>query len=179
MKRFRLYWDKDKEEKFLNRIAGTGYVMTGYFLGVYEFRPCGNEIYTHRIDLRKNQSEQQKEEYIQFVEETGAEYVCSWNSWMYFRKKGRKFELYSDPKSKIEHYRNIFQFFRFLGCIEFVIFLAELSNVWVNGPYILMVILTVMIGAMTVLLANITFRSYRKLNQIKMESFLDEENQTF
>ena len=39
MIKFRLYYDKDKEEEFLNNMVQKGYAMTHIFLGVYWFEP--------------------------------------------------------------------------------------------------------------------------------------------
>ncbi len=40
MTKFRVGYDKDKETKWLNRMAEQGWAMTGFFLGFYRFAKC-------------------------------------------------------------------------------------------------------------------------------------------
>ena len=40
MKKFVLYFDKDKETEWLNKMAQDGWAMTDFFAGVYTFEPC-------------------------------------------------------------------------------------------------------------------------------------------
>ena len=51
MIKFRLYFDKDKEEKWLNEMADSGYEFKKFFAGFYKFLPCEKGRYIHRIDL--------------------------------------------------------------------------------------------------------------------------------
>ena len=37
MVKFRLYFDKDKETKWLNKMAAAGWAMIGFFAGFYKF----------------------------------------------------------------------------------------------------------------------------------------------
>ncbi len=114
MRKFRLYYDKEKEEAWLNKMTGQGWAMTGFFLGVFTFEPCEPGKYTYQVDLpeisgmfvRRGEA---RREYIEFVEATGAEYVCSWAVWVIFRKETEKgaFRLYTDADSQIRLYRRI------------------------------------------------------------------------
>lgn len=51
MIKFKLYYDKDQEEKFLNEMSDQGYAMKKFFLGFYTFEPCNPGEYTYRVDL--------------------------------------------------------------------------------------------------------------------------------
>ena len=51
MKKFKLYYDKDKEEAFLNEMSAKGYAMKRFFLGLYTFEKCRPGEYTYRVDL--------------------------------------------------------------------------------------------------------------------------------
>lgn len=106
MIKFRLYFDKDKEEDFLNGLASQGYAMTSFFLGFYVFDPCRPGEYTYQIDLISNKSARQKNELFDLIRESGGELVQTWGAWAFFRKKGR-FELYTDPESRVAHYTSI------------------------------------------------------------------------
>ncbi len=39
MKKFRMFYDKEKEEEWLNGMCQQGWGMTNYFGGVYTFEP--------------------------------------------------------------------------------------------------------------------------------------------
>ena len=51
MRKFRLYYDKDKEEIWLNQMCSKGWGMTRFFMGVYTFEPCIPDEYTYQVDL--------------------------------------------------------------------------------------------------------------------------------
>ena len=125
MKKFRLYLDKDKEEEWLNEMSRQGWAMTEFFAGLYIFTPCEPGQYIYRVDMWKDalhapawRNDYQK--YVEFVEETGAEYVCRWGFWLIFRKESAKgeFALYTDTESQIALYRRIRWLFLFVGILE-------------------------------------------------------------
>ena len=139
MKKFKLYFDKEKEETWLNEMCGKGLAMTKFFLGVYTFAPCEPGAYIYQIDMPPASGKlwewcQRKREYVAFVEGTGAEYVCSWGAWVIFRKESAKgeFELYTDAESKIIMYQRIRLLFLAVGLYEFVMSIIDTYNFW-NG----------------------------------------------
>ena len=132
MIKFRLYYDKDKEEKFLNDMVSKGYAMTRFFLGIYWFEKCERGEYTYQIDLIYKKNTQQLNEYYDLIRETGGELVQVWGFWAFFRKKG-PFELYTDIESQIEQYRKIRNLFLILGFSELCISFSQWSNFFING----------------------------------------------
>ena len=112
MKKFRLYFDKDAEEKWLNKMSEKGYAMEDFFLGSYTFSKCEKNQYIYRIDLLDNWRGD-REDYSSFMEETGAKFVCQWYRWVWFRKESAKgpFELYTDKESQTKQYVRIMRFF--------------------------------------------------------------------
>ena len=140
MRKFRLYIDKDKEEKWLNKMCQKGWAMTGFCLGVYTFAPCEPGKYIYRIDMpgeigKDSPNCGMKGRYVEFVEETGAEHVCNWGWWMIFRKETAKggFELYTDIESQIALYKRIQKLFLWVGCMEFLIGINNTSSVMESG----------------------------------------------
>lgn len=133
MKKFRLYFDKDKEEKWLNEMSRQGWAMREFFFGVYVFTPCEAGEYIYRVDMPGGRGPVWKvnREYIELVEETGAEFVCRWGWWMIFRKEASKgeFVLYTDTESQIELYRRIRRLFFFVGFLELSLALNNTLNV--------------------------------------------------
>lgn len=128
MRKFRLYYDKDKEETWLDDMCRQGWEMTDFFLGVYTFRPCEPGKYTYQIDMPKlprgADRDREKREYIAFVESTGAECVCTWGVYVVFKKETAKgaFQLYTDVESKISLYQRI----------RLIFFLIFLWDVWAS-----------------------------------------------
>ena len=107
-----------------------------FFMGLYTFEPCVPDEYTYQIDLPGLQGasltdrDRKKREYIEFIEETGAEYVCTWGFYMIFRKKKEKgdFKLYTDPESQIKLYQRFRKLFFAVLLLELAISVFETVN---------------------------------------------------
>ena len=89
------------------------------------------------IELKENGSEiavtnDNKKEYIDFVEATGAEYVCSWGFWLIFRKETEQgdFKLYTDKESRIKLYQRIRFLFLAFALLELGLCIFNSYNVW-------------------------------------------------
>lgn len=113
-------WNFEKEEKWLNEMATKGLALISVGPFRYEFEDSLPDEYEVRLELlKKSVDNPESESYIRFVEETGAEYIGTFNRWVYFRKKTKEgsFELYSDNSSKIK------QIERIIGSILFIVLL--------------------------------------------------------
>ena len=128
-------WDYDKEEAWLNEMAAKGLALISTGFCKYEFEECTPGEYGIQLEMLDcNAKSESGRQYISFVEETGAEHVGSWLSWVYFRKKlayGEEFRLFSDKDSLIRHLKKIIAFLLFLG----------IFNLWVG-------VFNVIIGAL-------------------------------
>ena len=124
MKKFKLYYDKDKEEAFLNEMSAKGYAMKRFFLGLYTFEKCRPGEYTYRVDLISDKTVEQRNELYDLVQDSGGELVQTWGIWAFFRKKGN-FELYTDPESQIKQFRRIRKKFAGLALLEFAIAIPQ------------------------------------------------------
>lgn len=103
-------WDFDREEAWLNDMASRGYALSSYSFCRYEFENCKPGEYGVRIELLEQPvTSPVSQQYIRFVEETGAEQVASYMRWVYFRKKrvDGPFDLFSDLESRIRHLQRI------------------------------------------------------------------------
>lgn len=127
MIKFRLYFDKDKETKWLNEMAAHGYAMKGFFLGVYTFEECVPGEWLYQIDI-KDGLFPLSENYREFMEEAGVEIVCCWGFWVILRRKAAEgpFELYTDVESTIGHYTKIRKMFKVGMIIELICMMVEL-----------------------------------------------------
>lgn len=126
-------WDFDKEERWLNTMAQSGWVLEKVGFCRYEFVPCEPGEYTVRLEMRNHD-----EAYLSFMAETGAEYVGRMMKWIYFRKKTElgQFELFSDLESRIAYLNQMCQMLRGVGLANLVIGLVNsfgASNIgWLN-----------------------------------------------
>lgn len=112
----------EKEEQWLNAMSQKGYQLVHVGWCNYTFQE-GPDEYLYRLELLKEAPEHPESvAYIRFMEETGAEMVASYMRWVYFRKKAEDgaFDLYSDIRSKIGHYRRITALWWVLLVVELI-----------------------------------------------------------
>lgn len=117
MIKFRLYYDKDVEEEFLNNMSQKGYELKNFCCGFYTFEKDESAGYTYRIDCIGNKSKEELEDYMELIHDMGAILVKRWGPWLILKKKG-EFELYTDLESKIKLYSKIRNMFFCLFIVE-------------------------------------------------------------
>ena len=129
-----LVWDFEKEEQWLNTMANSGWLLDGVGFCTYHFVACEPGTYTVRLEMREKD-----DAYLDFMQETGAEYVGRMLQWIYFRKKAEcgEFDLFSDLDSKITHLNKIGKTLSVVGFANLAIGLAnsmnpQLSVGWIN-----------------------------------------------
>lgn len=106
----KLFVNFEKEEKWLNEMAGLGLNFKHYSIGTYLFEEGTPGEYIYRLELLPQMPQHPgSEAYIKFSEETGTEFVDSYFRWVFFRKKSVEgdFELYTDYDSRIKHYKRV------------------------------------------------------------------------
>ena len=133
MVKFRLYWDKDAETKWLNEMAQQGWAMTSFCAGFYTFEECAKGKWSYQIDFGEKFG-RCTEDYRDFMREAGIEIVQNWGYWIILRKPAAEgeFQLYTDVESSIEHYSKILRMFKVAGILEIICFFFELWGV-LNG----------------------------------------------
>ena len=126
-------WEFEKEESWLNEMALNGWVLDGIGYCTYHFVRCEPGEYTVSLEMRPSD-----EAYIQFMQDTGAEYLGRMMMWIYFRKRASEgsFDLFSDIDSKISHLDKIGKMLSMIGGANLLIGIANVfspSHVgWVN-----------------------------------------------
>ena len=103
---YKLMFDYQKEEKWINEMALKGMNFIDYSIGRYLFEEGRPGEYLYRIELLKNNPRHaESAAYIKFMEELGIECVSTYVNWVYFRKKAADgpFDLFTDCDSKIAH----------------------------------------------------------------------------
>lgn len=127
MVKFRLFFDKDKEIEWLNKMSGEGYALTGFFMGICTFDTCQPGEYVYQVDFTEGLFSVSSN-YREFMEDAGVEIVCLWGCWVILRKKAAEgeFKLYTDVESSIGHYTKIRNMFKLVTILELVCLLVEI-----------------------------------------------------
>lgn len=164
MIKFRWYYDKDREEGFLNNMVTKGYAMKSYFLGFYSFEKCEPGEYTYRVDITSGKGV----EYCNLICETGGEIIDSWGVWTFFRKKGT-FELYTDNESRIQQYRKIQKTFLSLAICESIMLISS-TRIYFNDNDNTSLYLSIILGIICIAFFYQVYKCKRKIASLKKES---------
>ena len=132
-------WESEKEEKWLNEMSAKGLALVDYTWCRYSFEECEPGEYSYQIQLLEHRpNHPESEQYIRFIEETGAEQVAQYLNWVYFRKKTAEgdFEIFSDVESKLKQCILIKKLLMPIGWLNLVIAIINFGNVIFNAPEI-------------------------------------------
>lgn len=170
MKKFRFYFDKDKETVWLNEMAAKGYALTGFFAGIYSFEKTEPGEYVYQIDFNDKMFAV-SDDYRSFMEETGVEIVQSWGYWVFLRKKAADgdFILYSDVDSLITHYTKIRNMFKVVTLIELICFMIEIISFELTAPASkpMLFCFILLIGTFVFACAKMTFKTNHIIAELK------------
>lgn len=127
MIKFRWYFDKDAETKWLNVMSEKGWAMKKFFVGIYSFERCEPGKYIYQVDFG-DKLYSVSDEYREFMQDTGVEIVQTWGYWIILRKSASdgEFKLYTDVDSSIEHYFKIRRMFKGVIIVELICFFMEI-----------------------------------------------------
>lgn len=166
MIKFRLYFDKDKETIWLNKMSEAGLSMTGFFAGFYRFEKCEPGKYVYQIDFGEKLFAVTND-YREFMEETGVEIVQTWGFWIILRKLASEgeFLLYTDVDSSIEHYTKIRTMFKVVTILELICFFIELVCAMEGNKWA--VAFMFLIAALTVVMMKATFQTNNIIAELK------------
>ena len=135
LKKFKVLFDKDYEQDWLNEMCAQGWALESFFAGLYTFIPCEPGEYIYQIDLLPGMGlkPEDPEGYVTFMEETGVEVLQLWGRWSILRKRSEEgpFEIYTDAFSQIQLYNRIRKMFGWALGIELLCSLSlwpQLSN---------------------------------------------------
>lgn len=127
----KVFFDFEKEERFINEMSANGLALKQYSFSKYVFEDAPKGEYIYRLELLEHPANHEvSQDYIQYMEEMGAELVTSYFRWAYFRKKAAdgEFTIYSDNDSKIRHYKRIMLLFMIVTGFNFFIGLFNVFN---------------------------------------------------
>ena len=125
-------WTIDKfreEEKWLNDKANEGKALV-YASGFkYVFEDCEKGEYQYKIMFTDNmKNEQPRQDFENFLEESGIESVGSYWRWGYYRKKndGTPFEMFNSSSEELAHINKIKNLALVLLAVISVVLAAEI-----------------------------------------------------
>ncbi len=127
MIKFHLYYDKDAETKWLNKLCADGWAMKKFFAGFYWFEKCEKGEYNYQVDFG-DKPFSVNDNYRELMNDIGVEIVQTWGYWIILRKPASygAFELYTDIDSSINHYTKIRNMFKTVTIIELIGLFIEL-----------------------------------------------------
>ena len=128
----KLYWNFEKEERWLNEMAAKGQALRHYSFVTYRFEPSRPAEWIYRIELLPDDSgKPASQEYLAFMADTGAQAVATYMRWVYFRKPSvdGPFEVFSDLDSRIAHYKRVLLMFTSLFAALLPITIVNITNI--------------------------------------------------
>lgn len=166
MIKFRFYFDKEQETKWLNKMSEEGFAMKWFFAGLFGFEKCEKGKYLYQVDF-SDKPFSASNDYKEFMEDTGVEIVQTWGFWVILRKAASEgaFQLYTDLDSSINHYMKILKMFKIATIVELLCFFAELfagiNGVSVGYP------LALLLGLFAIACANAAIQTKNKIAELK------------
>lgn len=167
MKKFRLYYDKDREEQWLNEMAEDGWALESFFMGVYTFGKCEPGEYIYQIDLMPG-NKIKRDEFKSFLRENGVEIVEEWCRWIFLRKRASEgeFEMYTDIESKLKQYKRIRNFFLGIFGLEIICLSSELNAAVQTGTSVFWGF-TLLFICLVLAIGNAAWRFHKKVKELE------------
>ena len=118
--KYRFYLDYDKEEKWINKMAGEGWHLTKCILGRFVFTKGEPGAFIYRNEFISGMSRKEREEYFEILKESGVTIINEFGGWIYMKRAAAEgpFEIYTDAKSKIGYYKRMLNIFLLLFIIN-------------------------------------------------------------
>ena len=168
-------WEFDKEEAWLNEMAASGKALVSARYATYEFEDSAPGEYAVRLEMLEHAPDSAEgQQYIEFVESTGAEYVGKVMKWVYFRKKTAdgSFELHGDNATRIKHLGGIIRLLKPLMALYVGMGVYNLCiGIGLNS------VVNVVCAAASGAVAWLLYQGMGKLNEKKKQ--LDKDAQLF
>lgn len=170
----KIFFDIEKEIKWLNKMSSNGYKLTNRSWFSYIFEECEPDKYIYQVEKRSFISTSENEDYIVFLNSFNIRLICSQFGWFYFEKDndGNKFELFSDSDSKIKHYKKLITTLLIIAFFSSTIIINCLNSPsGSRGPYILNLSIPLICNPLIILACIITCIKYT----IKIKMLHDEK----
>jgi len=128
MRKFKIFINLDKEETWLNEMAGSGYELISASNGFYAFRSGQPDQANIRIDYRVFTYRDSFEDYVALFEDSGWKHIAGTkrSGHQYFKRIAEDGgeDIFSDKDSKSSRYRRMSQMWLSLAASFFPILVA-------------------------------------------------------
>lgn len=129
MKKFKIFWDFEAEERYLNEMAAKGHILKKYSeLGFYHFIDGEPQNLNYKIDYRILKSGREFQNYITLFEDAGWKHIygMQWSGSQYFLPINEEAgtEIFSDSISAATRYKTLYSICKvniFLFILNFII----------------------------------------------------------
>ena len=174
--KFRFYLDFEKEEKWINEMAQSGWHLEKFFLGLFTFTKGESDGSIYRNEFITGMSALEKKEYFEILKDSGITIVHEFGGWVYMKKAAAEgpFEIYTDTKSKIDYYKRILNIFLVLFFVNLSLGIMNV-NIYTDNSSI--EIANASIGVINIAVALLIAVPIVKI--IKRKKGLEEEQQFF
>ena len=134
-------WDDDKEERWLERMAASGWHLVSSSF-IYEFERGAPAQVRYRLDYPPQQPE--LDEYLRLCRDAGWERVCDCCGWQYFRTASPEVpEIYTDMTSRVAKYRRLFAICLMLAITTIAANISSLTDTS-SGPHAHLMVVSTM-----------------------------------
>ncbi|MFB4169598.1 DUF2812 domain-containing protein [Virgibacillus sp. JSM 102003] len=189
MKKFKVFFDIEKEEQWLNEQLQKGYCCTNISgLGIYTFEKTDNR-YVMRLDYQDYLPKKKFKEYQAIYEDFGWTHIVGYRMGgkQYWQKEdGDQNEIFSDRESKGNYYKRLMGYSFWLGmlCLFFSYSIYKDSGLYLTEglwsmkgslfwkallfetPFVLLRSLPVLL---VVFFGSSFYRAYRKYSMLKVK----------
>lgn len=172
MEKNKMFFDIEKETKWLNKLAKEGYRLTHKKWFTYYFKKCEAGKYLYQVERRKPFTAEENKDYIDFASSLNINTVSTQWGWFYFEKEndGKEFNIFSDAPSKISHYKNLILTLIMIGLFNF-----SILNSNPRGPYIFNISFPIVANSTMLIAIVFTIIKYIiKIHKLKKDTSIIE-----
>ncbi len=172
MEKNKIFFDIEKEVKWLNTLASEGYRLTHKKWFTYYFKKCEKGAYLYQVERRKPFTAEENKDYMDFASSLNINTVSTQWGWFYFEKEndGKEFNIFSDVPSKISHYKNLIITLLMIGLFNF-----SILNSHPRGPYIFNISFPFVANSIMLIAIVVTIVKYLlKIHNLKKEKSIIE-----
>ena len=166
MKKFRIFYDKDAETDWLNKLSDQGYQLKNFKLGMYEFEERDPGKYLYMVDLI-DRANFDLEAYTAPLQAVGIEVISHFGNYVYIRKlkKNGPFRIEKPVEDQIAQYNRTGLMFIAMMFVEYLAGMVELiGGILTHRP------VPFIIGAVLIVLGTlflrIVIRIGKKVNKL-------------
>lgn len=115
MKKFKIFWDFEAEERYLNEMAKQGHMLKKYSaFGFYHFEDGEPQELNYKVDYRMFKSKGELDSYVNLFEDAGWKHVygTQFSANQYFLPVGEDAgtDIFSDKVSAATRYKTLYTF---------------------------------------------------------------------